>query len=215
MKKWILLGLVLIFLIATTGCMSLFTALTVEEPVSDKASMLVVEAVDGSGEYLVNMNATGWAPVVVDAQGNVVPFQMVNILADAGTAYFAPNVMAGTYTLKGFRHVYSDYGLLPDNVIPDYEPYVENYYHIRQEFMLDKPVVLNVKESEMASFGKYEIASAWVEGAAGTSDDRWRINPASVEINAEPADRNLLKVIKGITNANWAPWNAKNPETAY
>ncbi|HCG63331.1 MAG: hypothetical protein A2Y31_04590 [Spirochaetes bacterium GWC2_52_13] len=213
MKKWSLLVVALLVALTFTGCMSMFTALTVDPPVSTDASMLVLEAEDGTtGDYLFNTNATGWAPVVEDKNGAIVPFKMVNILADSDTFYFAENIMAGTYTLKGFRHVYTDYGLLPDGIIPNYEPYVSNPYHIRQEFMLDKPIVLQVKPAEMASFGKYSISSSWVGGAAGTTDDRWKVAPSSVKIVSNPADKNMLRAVKGITNANWAPWNARNPE---
>jgi uncharacterized protein YceK len=216
MKKLSLLLTLLLVLLALSGCASLFTALTVEQPVSPDASMLVLEAVaDDDDNGLINNNATGWAPWVEDAQGNIVPFQMVNILADAGTFYFAPNVMEGTYTLKGFRHVYTDYGLLPEGLIPSYEPFTENVYHIVQEFALDKPVVLELQAAQTESFGKYLVEYEWVGGAPGTTDDRWKANPASVKIEANPADRNMLKIVKGITNANWAPWNERNPETAY
>ena len=54
---------------------------------------------------------------------------------------------------------------------------MSNPYHIRQEFMLDKPVV-----------------------------------SSSVKIFSNPTDKNMLRGVKGITNANWVPWNARNPE---
>ncbi len=215
MKKLILFSSMAVVIMAFTGCMSLFTALTVEPPVSEDASMLVLEAADGAGSYLTNVNYSGWAPLVEDKQGNVIPFRMVNALAEADTFYFSPNLMAGTYVLKGFRHVYTDYGLLPVGVLPDYDPYVEHPYHKRQEFLLDNPVVIQLKPGEMASFGKFEITSKWVGGAAGTTDDRWKVAPESVRIIANPTDRNMLKAVKGITNAAWAPWNAMNPESAY
>lgn len=216
MKKVILLGVVLIATLMFTGCMSIFTVLAVEPPVGSDASMLILEAEDGgTGDYLTNVNYTGWAPLVEDANGNTIVFRMVNALADADTFYFAPNVMPGTYTLKGFRHVYTDYGLLPKGVMPNYDPYVEYPYHVRQDFMLGKPVVIELKAAQMASFGKYTITSQWVGGAAGTTDDRWKVAPSSVKITSAPNDRNMLKIVKGITNANWAPWNAMNPETPY
>lgn len=216
MKKLIVLTIVLIVLFAFSGCASLFTALTVDPPMSANASMLVVEAVaNENNDYLMNNNATGWAPLVEDAQGNVIPFKMVNILADAGTFFFAPNVQEGIYTLKGFRHVYTDYGLLPDGIIPSYDPFVENVYHVRQEFMLAKPVVIKLGPAQMESFGKYLVGYTWLGGAAGTTDDRWKVAPSSVNIVANPSDRNMLKVLQGFTNANWALWNARNPEKAY
>jgi hypothetical protein len=192
--------------------MSLFTALSVEPPVSANALMLILEASEGE-TYLTNVNYTGWAPLVEDAQGSIVPFKMVNALADADTFYFAENVMPGTYTLKGFRHVYTDYGLLPQGELPDYEPYVDNPYHVRQEFMLDKPVTIKLGSAEMASFGKYVIKSTWVGGAGETTDDRRKVIPSSVNITSYPNDRNMLKVVKSITSDKWAPWNAMNPET--
>ena len=212
MKKLKVIGFVVLMTLSVTGCMSIFTALSVEPPVSAEASMLVLEA-GGKETYLMNVNYTGWAPIVEDSRGTVVPFKMVNALADADTFYFAENVMPGTYTLKGFRHVYTNYDLLPEGVHPDYEPYVENPYHVRQEFMLDQAVTITLNPAEMASFGKYIITSEWVGGAAGTTADRWKVIPGSVKITSYPNDRNILKVVKSITNANWAPWNAMNPET--
>lgn len=214
MKKLVLLGMIAL-VVSLTGCMSLFTALTVEPPVSAEASMLVLEASDGNGDYLFNTNYSGWAPLVEDKNGNLVQFRLINVLAEADTCYFAPNVMPGTYTLKGFRHVYTDYGLLPKGVLPEYEPYVENPYHVRQQFMLDTPVTIKLGAAQMASFGKHVITSQWVGGAGGTTDDRWKINPGSVKISSSPNDRTLLKALKGITNANWNPWNAMNPETPF
>ena len=215
MKKWKVLLFFGLVLFSITGCMSLFTALNIEPPVSAEASMLVLEAEDGeTGGYLVNNNATGWAPLIEDENGAIIPFKMVGILANVDTIYFAENLKAGTYTLKGFRHVYTDYGLLPDNVIPSYEPYVDEPYHIRQEFMLDKPVVIHLKAAQMESFGKYSIHYKWVGGAAGTTDDRWKARPDSVKITGDSKDRNALQVLKGFTNANWAPWNERNAEVA-
>ena len=214
MKKLLWLGLVVFLMVSVTGCMSIFTALSVDPPVSADASMLVLEASDGN-TYLTNVNYTGWAPVVEDANGSIVPFKMVNALADADTFYFAENVKPGTYVLKAFRHVYTDYNLLPAGVLPSYEPYVDNSYHVRQEFMLDKPVTITLGPAQMASFGKHAIASQWGGGASGTTNDRWKVVPSSVKITSSPNDRNMLKVVKGITNANWNPWNAMNPETPY
>lgn len=212
MKKLVMFALIVLLVVSVTGCMSIFTALSVDPPASTDASMLILEASEGE-TYLTNVNYTGWAPLVEDANGSIVPFKMVNALADADTFYFAENVMPGTYTLTGFRHVYTDYGLLPMGVHPEYQPYVDNTYHVRQEFMLDKPVTIKLGAAQMASFGKYIIKSSWVGGAAGTTDDRWKVVPSSVKITSNPNDRNMLKVVKTITNDKWASWNAMNPET--
>jgi hypothetical protein len=210
--SFLLVGIIALFLLS--GCMSLFTALTIEEPNDPKSSMLILESgIDG--DYLMNNNYTGWAPLVKDPSQNIVPFSMVNALADAETLYVAPNVMPGKYTLVGFRHVYTDYGLVQEGDYPNYEPYVASHYHINQEFTLDKPVTIVVKEGEMATFGYYNIEYSHNGGGFADTDDRWAVVPSSVHITSDPTNTNMLRVLKGLNTPSWNMWNVRNSAVAY
>ena len=198
-----------------SGCMSLFTALTVEAPLSSDSSMLVVE-IGNDYEYLVNNNYTGWAPIVKDPSGNIVQFQMINAIYDAKTLYVAPNVAPGVYTMSAIRHVYTDYGLVKDGDYPEYEPYVERPYHIQQNFLLEKPVKVSVPSNSMVTLGYYDIAYEWNGGGFADKDDRWKAVDSTVKIKSEPDNKRTLQVIKGSLNSDtWKVWNEKNPEAPY
>ena len=208
----ILLGVAALLLLS--GCMSLFTALTIEEPNDSQSSMIVLES-GTDGDYLENNNFTGWAPIVKDPSQNIVPFKMVNALADAETLYVAPNVMPGEYTLVGFRHVYTDYSLLNKEDYPIYEPYVTSSYHVNQEFALAKPVTIVVKEGDLATFGYYDIEFSHDGGAFADTDDRWSVLPSSVTITSDPTNTNMLRVLKGLNTPSWNMWNVRNSAVAY
>ncbi len=213
-KKGIIFIVSLISLVLFTSCFSLFTALTIEEPYDKNSSMVILESGSG-GAYLMNDNYTGWAPLVRGPSQQLVPFKMVNALADGETLYVAANVEPGTYTLLGFRHVYTDYSLLTDEDIPIYEPYVETPYHVNQDFMLDEPVVIEIKKGEVTTFGYYDIQYTHNGGGFADTDDRWAVIPSSVIINADPENTNMLRVVKGFDTPSWRMWNERNNERAY
>jgi len=197
--------------ILLAGCMSLFEALSVDPPVDADASMIVIEA-GQDDTYLVNNNFTGWAPIVKDASGMILPFRMINALADGATLYVIENVRPGTYTFSAMRHVYTDYGRLPEDILPSYEPYTPSDYHINQEFALPEPVVLTVQPGEIASFGYYDLTYEWNGGGFAATDDRWAVVPSSVTIKADPSSTHPLELIRNSLNStNWELWNDRNP----
>ncbi len=212
MKKRVLLLLIgTSFLLLSVSCMSLFSALSVDPPTDASSSMIAVE-IASNDSYLVNNNFTGWAPIVKDANGTILPFRMINALAGGATLYVLENVKPGTYTFSAMRHVYTDYSLLPDDLIPSYEPYVSSPYHINQEFELPKKVVLSVEPGEIASLGYYDISYEWNGGGFAEKDDRWAVVPSTVAIHAEPESTRPLELIRGSLNStNWVPWNERNP----
>ncbi|MCK9286135.1 MAG: hypothetical protein PHU24_03095 [Sphaerochaetaceae bacterium] len=218
MRKLSVVVLALVCLFTFSGCMS-FAALfpVVNPPLESKSSMLVLEAgvQDGSTtSELLNTNATGWAPWVVDSEGNTIPFRPFDTESRLDSFYFAENLPAGTYTLKGFLHVYVDYSKLQSNEIASYGPF-ENYpYHVKQEFLLEQPVAVTLKDAEIATLGRYFITSQWVGGAMGTTDDRWKVAPSSVKITGDPTDKKALRVAKNWATPAWSQWNTRNPETA-
>ena len=216
MKKRMSLMLVLIIIaLLLSGCMSLFTALTIEEPLSSDSSMLVVE-MGNNDDYLVNNNYTGWAPIVKDSSGIIVPFKMINAIVDAKTIYVAPNVAPGVYTMTGVRHVYTDYGILRDDDSPTYEPYVEKSYHIQQYFPLAKPVKVTVSPKSMVSLGYVDIDFEWNGGGFADKDDRWKAVESTVTLISNPQSRDVLRAIKGSLNsATWKLWNESNPEAPF
>lgn len=218
MRKVSTLILVSLLSLLSFSCLSLASFFpTAEAPESPVSSMLVLEAgeLDGSdSSALLNTNATGWAPWVEDARGNIIPFRPFDIESRLDSFYFSENLAAGAYTLKGFFHVYIDYSKLGPNVIASYGPF-ENYpYHVRQQFALESPVTITLKEAEMATFGRYFLTSNWVEGASGTTDERWKVVPGSVRITSNPDDKKALRVAKNWATPAWSAWNTRNPEKA-
>lgn len=214
--NWMVIGVLLVAVLA--GC-TLFDTFfpAAQPPINDRASMLVLEAGTRDGtatENLVNLNATGWAPWVEDEEGNIVAFMAFDAESRLDSLYWAENLSAGTYTLKGFLHVYADYSLLPDGIIMSYEPFAARPWHKVQKFALEEPTVIQLGEAQMKSFGRYFITSKWVEGALGSSDTRWMVAPASVVIDADPDDKKALRVMKNWATQTWLAWNSRNPERA-
>ncbi len=208
-KKMALLLITIMFVLS--GCMSIFTALAIEEPVNSESSMLVVE-IGSDGEYLMNNNYTGWAPLIEDVNGNVIVMQMINGIADAKTIYVAPNIAPGVYKMVGIRHVYTDYGLVNSSDSPIYEPYVKTSYQIQQDFPLNVSVNITVPSKEMVSLGYYDVSYDWNGGGFASKDDRWKVIPSSVKITSDPTSKSLLKAIKGSLNSTtWKLWNERNP----
>ncbi len=168
MKKLGFLGITVLVVLSLTSCLSFASFFPyVDQPESPTASMLVLEAgklEELRSTNLLNSNASGWAPWVVDSNGNIIPFRNLDAESRLDSLYYSENLKADTYTLKGFYHVYIDYSLLPAGVIASYGPF-ENYsYHVKQEFPLEKPVTIILKEAEMSSFGRYYIEADWKEG---------------------------------------------------
>jgi len=213
-KKLFWLGISLLIVLLLSSCMSLFTALTIEGPEHHDSSMLILES-GSNGEYLMNNNYTGWAPLVKGEDGTIIHFKMVNALADAQTMYVAPNVKEGNYTIIGFRHVYTDYGLLQDGDSPMYEPYVESPYHVNQEFFLEEPITVNLSKREIQSFGYFSIEYEHNGGGFADRDDRWAVIPSSVSISSNPSHTNILRVIKGFRTPEWEMWNERNQYEPY
>jgi len=173
--KHIVKGLVLVVLVVlvATSCMTLDAFFPgVEKPASADKSMLIVEVgkgVPGDSEALINTNFTGWAPWVVDSRGEIVQFKPFDTESRLDSFFYAENLDAGEYTLKGFFHVYTDYGKLKDSDTPSYGPYQNYPYHVRQKFPLDNEVTVDLKKAEIATFGRYFIEYEWKEGASGSS----------------------------------------------
>ncbi len=211
MKKTLMILFTLLLVLSTFGCMTLFQALSVDPPLDQNSSMIALE-VAHDGSYLLNNNATGWAPIVTDENGNILPFRMLDALSGAMTLYVIENVTPGTYTFSAMRHVYTDFGLLPDDIIPSYEPYVSTPYHINQEFPLPKPIVVEVKPGEIATLGYHDLSFQDNGGGFADKDDRYKILPNSFRIVSEPDSLSPLEVIRNSLNStNWAPWNERNP----
>lgn len=215
MKKLALLfsSLGVVFLISS--CISFGSLFpNVQSPNSSESSLLIVEAGSLGEGVLFNSNATGWAPWVVDAKGEIVPFKTFDGESRLDSFFYSENLESGKYTLKGFFHVYIDYSKLPDNVYASYAPFANYSYHIKQEFPLDNPVEILLGKGEVATFGRYYISSEWEGGVAGTSDHRWRVNPSTLKISGDRGDEKALRVAKNWQTPNWTLWNLRNPAIA-
>ncbi|MFA7672161.1 MAG: hypothetical protein WCY53_07920 [Sphaerochaetaceae bacterium] len=218
MKKIALLVLSVSIILSLTGCFS-FASLWpfVEAPDSPNDSMIVLEAgqiEDGRSTNLNNLNYSGWAPWVVDSNGNTVAFKNFDTESRLDSLYYAENLSAGTYTLKGFLHLYIDYSKLSEKEFASYGPFNNYHYHVTQKFELDKPVTLNLRAAEMATFGRYYISFEYTEGMWGTGDHRYRIKENSVSIKSDSSDKKALRVIKNWHTPGWKLWNPLNNEVA-
>ncbi len=217
-RKLNAIALASITLLLLTGCLSLASFFpVVDSPFNQDSSMLVLEVGTKEGtstSALLNTNASGWAPWVEDSSGKLIPFRPFDTEARLDSFYFSENLAPGSYTLKGFMHVYVDYAKLKQNEIPTYGPFADYPYHVVQQFALSNPVTIELKKAQMATFGRYFITSSWVGGAAGTTDDRWKVVPSSVAITGDPADKKALRVAKNWATPAWSAWNTKNSEKA-
>ena len=196
----------------------------VDKPTSEDMSMLVVQFAkdtDGKMEIVSNMNFTGWAPVVEGPDGKIVPFRNFDAGADMTNIYYSENLPAGTYTLKGFNHLYTNYTKLDEykaqtgEELARYAPYENLPYHEVQFFPISQPVVVELIPNKMMSLGSLGVQYKWISGAAGTTDDRWKAVEDFSKITMEkPLDDYVLRYMKSWATPKWKKWNAKNPATA-
>lgn len=213
----ILIIATLILPLVFTSCMTMLALWpNVNEPAGDR-SMLIVEAGIGGpadSESLFNSNYTGWAPWVVKENGDLVPFKIFDAEGRLDSFFYAENLSPGTYTMKGFLHVYTDYSKLEDGVVCSYGPFEDYPYHVRQFLPLDQEVTLSLTPQTMDTFGRYFIDFSLVGGVSGTTDDRWEVVESSVLISGNAQDRKALRVAKNWRTENWMLWNEYNPEPA-
>ncbi len=215
MKKLGALLPLLLVLVLVSSCISLGSFFpNVVSPLESDSSLLVVEAgIPGEGP-LFNSNASGWAPWVVDANGKMVPFKTFDAESRLDSFFYSENLASGKYTLKGFYHIFVDYSKLSEGTVALYDPFANYSYHVKQEFPLDKPVEIVLGKGEMATFGRYFISYNWVEGIAGSSDQRWRVNPSTIKISGDKDDQKALRVAQNWRTPNWTLWNQRNPAPA-
>ncbi len=220
MKKAIIFTSALLLIVSLSSFMGLFPR--VDKPDSPDASMIVLQfAIDNKGELETfgNANWSMWIPELVDETGTLVPFKWATGLADMTNFYYKENLKAGKYTLKGFTHVYTDYGKEKEyeeakgsTEMVTKNPYDNKPYRVRQFFPLEKPVILDLQPNIIASLGMYVMKYKYKEGISGTSDDRWKILEDYTKIvMADPEDQSLLEYMKPWATKKWKMWNAKNP----
>lgn len=219
MKKslGILIVVVLILSLMFTSCMTLLALWPdVNEPIGDN-SMLIVEAGIGNpaeSESLFNSNFTGWAPWVIDDKGDLVPFRPFDIEGRLDSFFYSDNLGPGTYTMKGFLHVYTDYSRLDDSIVASYGPFNDYPYHIKQYLPIDEEVEISLSPKSIQTFGRYFINFSHVGGMSGTTDDRWKVIESSVLISGDKNDKKALRVAKNWKTPNWILWNEYNSELA-
>ena len=181
----------------------------VDPPMDPGASMLVMEVGNKSGPYsssMTNNGNTGWVPWVVDDQGELVRFKLYDNDLRLDSLYYAQGVRPGTYTLKGFIHIWADTSISPKLSAFSYNPYDNLPYQRRQEFVLQEPMVINLGEAQIASFGRYFIKAVWKGGYASSAYDRWMINPMTYSVEALPGDSKALEVLESWKNTAWLAW---------
>jgi hypothetical protein len=192
----------------------------VDKPTSPEMSMLVIQFAhdnDGKMDIVSNLNFTGWAPVVEGPDGKIIPFRNFDSGAGITNIYYAENLVAGEYTLKGFNHLYTNYTKLDEykeatgEKLARYAPYENLPYHEVQFFALAEPVMVNLEPNKVMSFGSFAVKYKWVSGAAGTTDDRWKaVEDYSAITLEKPLDDHVLRYIKPWRTPAWKGWNVKN-----
>jgi hypothetical protein len=218
MKKLAIISSALFFLTLLNAKAQLFPK--VDKVASPEMSMLVIQFAhdnEGKMENVSNLNFTGWAPVVEGPDGKIVKFRNFDAGADMTNIYYAENIEAGEYTLKGFNHLYTNYTKLDEyknetgEQFAKYAPYENLPYHEVQFFALSNPVVINLEPNKIMSFGSFAVKYKWVSGAAGTTDDRWKaIEDYSAITLEKPYDDYVLRYIKPWRTPAWKKWNEKN-----
>lgn len=218
MKRQITLTIAMLFITLLTVQAQLFPK--VDRPTSDEMSMIAIQFAhdnDGKMENVSNLNFTGWAPVVVGPDGKEVAFRNFDAGADMTNIYYAENLVAGEYTLKGFNHIYTDYSKLEEHKkatgeeLARYAPYDNLSYHVKQFFPLSNPVVVNLEPNKIMSFGSFAVKYKWIEGLAGTTDHRWKAVEEESGITIEkPLDDYVLRYMKPWRTPAWKRWNVKN-----
>lgn len=139
-------------------------------------------------------------------------FKPFDIESRLDTFFYAENLRPGTYTLKGFMHVYTDYGKLADDQSASYGPFEDYPYHVKQFMPISEEVTADLGSGVIDIFGRYFITYEWKDGSSGTTDDRWKVSEATVSIDYDADDRRALRVAKNWDTANWKLWNVRNPE---
>jgi len=222
MERKLLVTTAALFLGIITVFGQLFPKVT--KPTSPEMSMLIVQFAHDEGDKIssvANTNFSGWAPVVKGPDGSIIPFRNYDAGANITNIFYAENLVAGTYTLVGFYHVYTDYSLLDayekeveKAIIASYGPF-ENYpYHVKQIIPLKEPVTISLEPNKIMSLGSYAVKYRWVGGMGGTTDDRWKVVEDETSITqADPKSDTLLRYIKPWATPAWKKWNVKNPAT--
>jgi hypothetical protein len=217
MKKKLTLTIFALLLFVAQGFAQFFPK--VEKPTSPEMSMLALQGShdeDGKPGKIENMNFTGWAPAVMNAEGKVVPFRNFDAGADFTNIYYAENLPAGEYKLIGFYHVYTDVDKLREyqkkfpNFTPRFTPYEDNPYHVKQLFNVKDPVVVMLEPNKVMTFGSYLIKYAWTEGMGGTTTDRWKAIENKTSVISDPQDATVLRYMKTWATPAWKKWNEKN-----
>lgn len=195
----------------------------VDKPTSDNASMLAVQfghENDGKYESVANLNFSGWVPAVKGPNGEEVAFRNFDSGAKFTNIYYAENLAAGEYTLVGWHHIYTDYSKLDAHKaatgekLARWAPFENLPYHVKQLIPLTEPVVVNLEPNKIMSLGSYAVVYKWIGGAAGTTDDRWKVDEEFTKIvKSNPADDTVIRYMKTWATPTWKKWNAKNLAT--
>lgn len=188
----------------------------VDPPESADASMAVVELIaytegeagtDGSRTFN-NLVNSGFYPVVTDGSGNELHFGNIDALADAGMVYYAENIDAGTYTLKGFRYLWMTHDDYMNTPIKELKFDGQNDAEWQQTsfYPLPEPLTFSVGASTIESFGRFNVHYTLKdEGDERYSIDKWEY------VAVSPDDKEVLSIMKDWRSGNWTNWNARNP----
>lgn len=213
MKRVALLVLVL-SIVLLTGCIAIKSAAVnpVEKP--GESSMLVVEAkiLENYGMGFRNSSIQtvdeGWYPLVKGPGGKLIEFRLFDAGSKGGPYYYAENIPAGKYTLKGWRYLWmtqNDFLTTPIKDLSFTGPEPQSFQQ-KIDYLLKKPHSVNLKRGTIDTLGtysfKYEVVSAKNMNANN------RRKPVSFEwLQHDFSGKNVMSDMKTWTEENWAGWN--------
>lgn len=208
--SFLALGLILVF----TSCIAIKRAIVNPVNKPGESSMLVVEAkiLENYGMGYRNSSIQtvdeGWYPLVQGPDGKLVKFRLFDAGSKGGPYYYAENIPAGKYNIKGWRYLWmtqNDFLTTPVKDLAFTGPQAKNFQQ-KIDYLLEKEHSINLKHGTIATLGTYSFKYEVVSAKNMNADDRRK--PVSFEwLKHDYTGRNIMSDMKTWKEDNWATWN--------